>query len=63
MLPECKFQGESAGSSGQTGWLGPDNDALSCLVQEELTFYLVGDTLYGNGQENRFRGGETRLGR
>lgn len=53
MLPESRFQEESVGSSGQTGRLGPGNDAFLCLAKEELTLYLGGDTLCGSSQENR----------
>jgi hypothetical protein len=34
---DANFKGR-VGSSGQTGWLGPDNDALFCLAKEELRF-------------------------
>lgn len=34
---DANFKG-CVGSSGQTGWLGPDNDALFCLAKEELRF-------------------------
>lgn len=47
MLPECKFQGKHVGSSGQTGRLGPDNDALWSLAKK-FRLYPVGDTLCGS---------------
>lgn len=47
MLPEYKFQRMSVGSIGQTCWLGPDNDALLCLANENVRYYPVGDGLCG----------------
>lgn len=51
MLPEYKFQGESVGSSGQTGRLGPENDAFYALLKRTLRFYPVGGTLCGRVRE------------
>lgn len=43
MLPGCRFQVKSVGSSGLTGRLGPGNDGLLSLAKEKLGCYPAGD--------------------